>query len=77
MLTRGWTWAQWHIRAERVQEFVDDGAGGCHYSNYETFYGFMAWVVKTGLVARPLQNGLGLWMKGLKTEAEARANSAP
>lgn len=59
-----------------MQEFAEDGAGGCHYSNYETFYGFMAWVIKTGSIAGPLQKGLGLWMNGLKTEAEARVEAA-
>lgn len=61
----------WHVRAERVQEFVDDGRGGCEYYNYETFYGVLGWTVRT-FVAGPLGNGLRLWMEGVKKEAEAK-----
>ncbi|KAK8851677.1 hypothetical protein PGQ11_014156 [Apiospora arundinis] len=65
----------WHVRAERVQEFVEDGQGGCEYYNYETFHGALAWTVRR-FVAGQLSNGLGLWMEGLKREAEARAAAA-
>ncbi|KAK8104088.1 polyketide cyclase dehydrase [Apiospora kogelbergensis] len=62
----------WHVRAERVQEFVEDGHGGCEYYNYETFHGLLAWAIRP-FMAGPLSNGLRLWMEGLKKEAEARA----
>ncbi|KAK8016166.1 hypothetical protein PG993_014355 [Apiospora rasikravindrae] len=65
----------WHVRAERVQEFVEDGKGGCEYYNYETFHGMLAWAVRR-FVAGQLGNGLQLWMEGLKKEAEARAAAA-
>lgn len=61
----------WHVRAERVQEFVEDGKGGCEYYNYETFYGVLGWTVRT-FVAGPLSNGLRLWMEGVKKEAEGK-----
>ncbi|KAK7914474.1 hypothetical protein PG985_012177 [Apiospora marii] len=61
----------WHVRAERVQEFVEDGQGGCEYYNYETFYGVLGWTVRA-FVAGPLSNGLRLWMEGVKKEAEAK-----
>ncbi|KAK8075039.1 hypothetical protein PG997_009702 [Apiospora hydei] len=65
----------WHVRAERVQEFVDDGKGGCEYYNYETFHGALAWAIRR-FVAGQLSNGLRLWMEGLKKEAEAKAAAA-
>ncbi|ETS77653.1 hypothetical protein PFICI_09715 [Pestalotiopsis fici W106-1] len=60
----------WYLRAERVQEFLEDGAGGCLYTNYETFHGPLTFAVKT-FVGKQLMAGLTLWMNGLKAAAEA------
>lgn len=60
----------WFLRAERVQEFVDNGTGGCEYTNYETFFGPLTWAVKS-FAGKQLEKGLMLWMNGLKAEAEA------
>jgi hypothetical protein len=65
----------WYLRAERVQEFLDDGHGGCEYTNVETFFGPLTWAVKM-FVAKQLEAGLTLWMNGLKAKAEAEPNSA-
>lgn len=43
---RGVSIPQWLLRSERVQEFIDDGRGGCHYRGWETFAGPIAWIVK-------------------------------
>lgn len=66
----------WYLRAERTQEFLEtaDGAGAEYYC-YETFFGPLAWTIKT-FVAAKLQSGLTLWMDGLKAEAEAKAKSS-
>ncbi|KAK7985201.1 hypothetical protein PG996_005558 [Apiospora saccharicola] len=66
----------WHVRAERVQEFVEDGKGGCEYYTYETFYGVLGWTVRM-FVAGPLSNGLRLWMEGVKKEAEGKVAATP
>jgi hypothetical protein len=74
-----WTTAgdPWYLKAERTQEFLEtaDGAS-CEYRNYETFYGPVAFAVKL-FVGGQLQNGLALWMSGLKeaVEEKARLNS--
>ncbi|KAF2993948.1 hypothetical protein E8E14_001598 [Neopestalotiopsis sp. 37M] len=60
----------WYLRAERVQEFLEDGAGGCLYINYETFYGPLTFAVKT-FAGKQLMAGLTLWMNGLKAAAES------
>ncbi|KAK8061359.1 hypothetical protein PG994_007725 [Apiospora phragmitis] len=65
----------WHVRAERVQEFVEDGQGGCEYYSYETFHGVLGWTVRL-FVAGQLGEGLRQWMEGLKDEAEARVAAA-
>ncbi|KAI0476487.1 hypothetical protein GGR56DRAFT_474564 [Xylariaceae sp. FL0804] len=62
----------WYLRAERTQEFVDDGTGGTEYSSFETFYGPLAWVVKRA-VGSSLLRGLALWRDGLKKQAEKKA----
>lgn len=64
----------WYLRAERVQEFLENASGGCEYSSYETFHGPLTWVVKT-FVGRQLEGGLRLWVSGLKDAAEARARA--
>lgn len=63
----------WYLKAERVQEFLEDGAGGCLYTNYETFFGPLTFAVKT-FVGKQLMAGLTLWMDGLKAAAESRSD---
>ncbi|KAK9802156.1 putative Coenzyme Q-binding protein COQ10 START domain-containing protein [Seiridium cardinale] len=65
----------WYLRAERVQEFLESGNGGCEYTNCETFYGPLTWAVKT-FAGRQLVAGLTLWMNGLKAAAEAAPSPA-
>lgn len=63
----------WFLRAERVQEFLDNGEGGCEYTSFETFFGPMTWAVKT-FAGKQLENALTLWMNGLKAAAEGRSD---
>ncbi|KAJ9155202.1 hypothetical protein NKR23_g1780 [Pleurostoma richardsiae] len=62
----------WLLRTERVQEVVDDGAGGTEYTCWETFYGVLALVVKLKVGGR-LVKGFDAWMDGLKARAEELA----
>lgn len=58
------------LRTERVQEFVESG-DGCEYFCWDTFYGWVAPVVRYGL-GKKLGAGFGAWMEGLKRFAEER-----
>ncbi|KAH7316495.1 hypothetical protein B0I35DRAFT_433226 [Stachybotrys elegans] len=63
------------LRAERVQEFVEDGDGGVEYACWETFHGLLAPVVKM-MVGTSLLWGFGAWMDGLKEYTEKFASNA-
>ncbi|CAJ2503881.1 Uu.00g112750.m01.CDS01 [Anthostomella pinea] len=65
----------WYLRAERTQEFVENGEGGTDYTCFETFQGPAAWLVKLAVGAKLVQ-GFGLWMTGLKKAAEEKAQHA-
>ncbi|KAI1079619.1 hypothetical protein F5B20DRAFT_158379 [Whalleya microplaca] len=62
----------WYLRAERTQEVLEGIDGGTDYFCYETFYGPVAWVVKT-FIGSELTKGFKLWMEGLKEAAEEKA----
>ncbi|KAI0007050.1 hypothetical protein F4779DRAFT_593990 [Xylariaceae sp. FL0662B] len=62
----------WYLRAERTQDFLEGTDGETDYFCYETFYGPVAWVVKT-FFGSALTDGFKLWMEGLKKAAEEKA----
>ncbi|KEY68764.1 hypothetical protein S7711_10378 [Stachybotrys chartarum IBT 7711] len=62
------------LRAERVQDFIDNGQGGVAYECYETFYGILASTVRA-VAGKALIWGFGAWMDGLKDFSE-RKNEA-
>lgn len=66
------------LRAERVQEFVDDGKGGTEYTCWETMYGFLGPVVRLAM-ARKLEKAFQYWAEDLKKRSEERvtAETAP
>jgi hypothetical protein len=61
------------LRSERVQAFYqnqEDPSGTTDYICWETFYGFMAPLIKL-VVGKKLETGFGVWMEDLKARAEA------
>lgn len=66
------------LRSERVQEFVDDGAGNTEYTCWETFYGPLAPVVRWA-VGKQLETAFQCWSEDLKKQAEegVKRGSAP
>lgn len=60
------------LRAERVQEMVDDGHGGTEYTCWETMYGPLASVVRLATGAM-LEKGFQRFGADLKKRAEALA----
>lgn len=63
------------LRTERVQEFVDDGSGGCEYTCWETMYGPLAPVVRLA-TGKSLEKGFQCWTEDLKRRAESIAGEA-
>lgn len=66
------------LRGERVQEFVEDGNGGCEYTCWETMYGFLGPVVRLTTGAK-LEKCFQCWAEDLKKRSEERvkAETAP
>lgn len=59
------------LRSERVQEFLEaEDGNGTDYVCWETFYGFLAPVVRMA-VGTKLETGFGAWMEDLKHWAES------
>ncbi|KAI5464573.1 hypothetical protein BGZ63DRAFT_378062 [Mariannaea sp. PMI_226] len=74
-----WRLAGWMpgpvLKSERVQELVDVGGGVVEYRCWETFYGMLAYTVKS-VVGESIMSGFGAWMDGLKEHSEKLAQEA-
>lgn len=61
-------------RAERIQEFIDDGNGRTKYICWETFYGLAAPITRM-VLGKQLETAFSAWGRGLKKESEKRAGA--